>query len=43
MNKKKYLAPRMRVHEMEPASIICQSLSGSENEKYEIGNTDDWF
>ena len=33
----------MKVHEMEPMSIICQSVGGSENEKYEVVNPDDWF
>ena len=43
MSKKKYQTPRMRVHEMEPASIICQSVAGSQNEKYEVGSTEGWF
>ena len=43
MNKKKYQTPTMKVCEMEPASIICQSPSGIENEKYEVVNPDDWF
>ena len=43
MKKKPYLAPQMKVHEMEPMSIICQSVAGSQNEKYEVGSTDGWF
>ena len=43
MEKKKYQAPQMKVHEMEPMSIICTSVTGNGNEPYEIGSTDDWF
>lgn len=43
MSKKKYQTPTMKVCEMEPASIICQSVCGSENEKYTVGDTSDWF
>ena len=43
MNKKQYQTPTMKVCEMEPASIICQSVAGSQNEKYEVGSTEGWF
>ena len=44
MSKKKYLSPRMKVVEVDARQIICASpMTGNENEKYEIGSTEDWF
>lgn len=32
--KKKYEAPEMKVHQVKPASIICTSLTSTQNEEY---------
>lgn len=39
-----YVSPKMKTVEIKTRAIICQSgLTGSQNEEYGIGNTDDWF
>ena len=43
MNKKKYLSPSMKVVEVNAQQMICQSVAGSQNEKYEVVTPDDWF
>ena len=43
MNKKKYLSPTMKVVEVNAQQMICQSVAGSQNEKYEVGSTEGWF
>ena len=43
MNKKKYLSPTMKVVEVNAQQMICQSVGGSQNEKYTVGDTSDWF
>ena len=44
MKKKQYQSPRMKVVEVDARQIICASpMTESENEKYEVGSTEDWF
>ena len=43
MNKKQYLSPTMKVVEVNAQQMICQSVGGSQNEKYEVGSTEGWF
>ena len=44
MNKKKYQTPQMKSVEVDARQIICASpMTENENEKYEIGSTEDWF
>ena len=41
--KKKYLAPEIKVVEIEQTDIICTSLNGIDNEGYGTGDTSDWY
>ena len=41
--KKKYLAPEIKVVEIEQTDIICTSLTGTENEEYNNGSTSGWY
>ena len=43
MNKKQYQSPTMRVVEVNAQQIVCQSVAGSQNEKYEVVTPNDWF
>ena len=43
MKKKPYWTPQMRVVEVNAQQMICQSVAGSQNEKYEVVTPDDWF
>ena len=41
--RKSYAVPQVKVVEMDPAGIICQSQGRSSNEDYEDGDTSNWF
>jgi len=41
--KKKYEAPQMKAYQVKPASIICTSLTSTQNEEYGTGDTSGWY
>lgn len=42
-DKSTYVAPKVKTVRIANHNIICTSPTGSSNEGYEEGNTDDWF
>lgn len=42
-DKSTYVAPKVKTVRIANRNIICTSPTGSSNEGYEEGNTDDWF
>lgn len=38
-----YVSPEVKIVEIKTRTIICQSLSGDQNESYGTGDTSGWY